>query len=567
MTIVTGDTDYFTTLPAESERPTTRRTEPNATERVASSPSTTSSGNNHENGYEERQQRRPAARKGDALRPTGAFFPRGTRTAAAAQMRAPRDRRSPHQKRAGRPDGDVERPPVSTAAAGPRTANGRTTVTTATTQTARANKKQTAITTNDKGVTAKKKRGWDGRSGWELSELIRPLAGRRRRTTPVKRRTILPYYARLVLWVYRVRFATTAQIRQAFERELGSERTAQRRLAHLAELNYLATAPVRSTSPNFPNVYFATEKGLRWIRELADERGASFEVSPAEERKQRGRALDSVLHELLLTEFQLALDRSVRHRDDLRLLMSERRYFRAANRLRFTYEGRTKSVIPDAGFVLAGAPVGKITDGASQNACFAPLFHAVEMDNGTMSLPRLLTKLRNYERWGRSDEGREYLTQLLQEVGSDSRESTAGKSGRLTRPNFRLLIICHDKSGVHAGGDERRLLDVWTQSVALSARMRERIWLTTVERLRAHQALPHPLDSPLWLRVRDARPLLFEYRSLLESLPTGRGHKPYRHQRELWAERLGAFPYHALLPNSETQSLSMQQHAGQNHSA
>jgi hypothetical protein len=154
-----------------------------------------------------------------------------------------------------------------------------------------------------------------------------------------------------------------------------------------------------------------------------------------------------------------------------------------------------------------------------------------------MSLPRILDKLRHYDLWSRSDAGKKYLTDLHRQHGAQH-----------PRPNFRLLIVCHDKAGLHRDGDERRLLDMLTQALELPTKMQERVWLTTVERLRANQALPSPLDTPLFIRARDARPFLFEYRSHLAASPKRRGQKRYHHQRRFWAERIPDFPLHSLFP-------------------
>lgn len=189
-----------------------------------------------------------------------------------------------------------------------------------------------------------------------MSELIRPLSGKRARTTPAKNRRVLSYYPQVVLYVFRSRFATAYQIARRFPQQLASERTAHRRLAHLVELGHLAIASVRSTAPYFPNVYLATGKGVRWIQQLAAERGLTFTVSPAEERKERGRALDSVLHELLLTELELAVHQSVGNRADLSLPMTERRYFRRTRRLTYAHQGGTQHLIPDAGL---RSPLGR----------------------------------------------------------------------------------------------------------------------------------------------------------------------------------------------------------------
>ncbi len=255
-------------------------------------------------------------------------------------------------------------------------------------------------------------------------------------------------------------------------------------------------------------------------------------VSPAEERKERGRALDSVLHELLLTELELSLHLSVQGREDLGLPLTERRYYRRDRRLSFPHAGTRRHLMPDAGFLLS---VREGSERTSQNVAPALLWHAVEMDNATMSLPRFASKLEDYDLWSRTDDGREYLANLYRRYGAAK-----------PRPNFRLLIVCHDKSGVHKGGDERRLLDLFALALELPAAMRDRIWLTTVERLKARQTDDPPLSAALWFRARDAREWLSEYRGHVATVPRGRGRKRYHNQRAFVAERLDSLPLHAL---------------------
>lgn len=347
---------------------------------------------------------------------------------------------------------------------------------------------------------------------------------------------MLAYYPQIVLYVFRSRFATGSQIQRRFPQHLASERTAHRRVAHLVDLGYLTIATVRSTAPYFPNVYLATGKGVSWIKQLATERGLAFTVSTTEERRERGRALDSLLHELLLTEFELAVSLTVGEKGDLGLPMTERRYFRRDKRLTYAQNARTRHVIPDAGFLLAVHP-RQGSGGASHQSQPALLLHAVEMDNATMSLPRVADKLRSYEEWSRSDLGRDYLATLYRRHGAAD-----------PRANFRLLIVCHDKAKLHRDGDERRLLDVFTQALELPASMQERIWLTTVARLREHQASAAPLAGPLWVRVRDARSWLHEYRTYLASLSRGTGQKRYHRQREFVLRKIEQLPLHGLFP-------------------
>ncbi|MCA9093703.1 MAG: hypothetical protein KDA68_09470, partial [Planctomycetaceae bacterium] len=99
------------------------------------------------------------------------------------------------------------------------------------------------------------------RTGWELPELIRPLP-RRRRVCAAKPPRLLPHHPALLEYIYLSRFATASQVQRRFSTWLRSARTTQWQLANLVKLGLLATAPVRSTSPNFPYVYFTTGMGV-----------------------------------------------------------------------------------------------------------------------------------------------------------------------------------------------------------------------------------------------------------------------------------------------------------------
>ena len=78
--------------------------------------------------------------------------------------------------------------------------------------------------------------------------------------------------------------------------------------------------------------------------------------------------------------------------------------------------------------------------------------------------------------------------------------------------------------------------------------MRERVWLTTVERLRAHQHAEASLSAAAWFRVRDAQSWLAEYKAYTATLPRGRGEKRYHRQGMFVTDRLGALPAHLLFP-------------------
>ena len=69
-------------------------------------------------------------------------------------------------------------------------------------------------------------------------------------------------------------------------------------------------------------------------------------------RKGTGVSLQTVHHELLLTEFQNAVRATVGERSDLQLAWSERRFSARDRKLTFQEQGTPVSVVPDAGFLI-----------------------------------------------------------------------------------------------------------------------------------------------------------------------------------------------------------------------
>lgn len=365
-------------------------------------------------------------------------------------------------------------------------------------------------------IAAGKRRG----GAWGLPALIRPLPVRQRKKP--KQPRLLPHFPALVEFVYNHRWATGEQVQMRFPERPRCKRTRQYQLANLVQLGYLALAPVRSTSPNFDYVYCTTAKGIRLIRETYEQRGLEWAGMPTESRKPYGMALDSILHELLLTEFDLDVWRTLGEREDIRHVMHERRYFRKEKQLTYVHNGRTCRVKPDSGILVRyPVPTPRL------------LLHFIELDNGTLSSARTRQKYRLYDAWSRSTEGESYLRQLFHAYGSPNQE-----------PTWRLLMIAHDKN--KPGGDSRRLLDLFTQTLELPTAMRERVWLTTAENLQAAHESPAPLAAPIWLRARDARPWMGEYRAYMARLPKGRGQKPFAAQRKFVSERLSQLPLHSL---------------------
>ncbi|MEX0704710.1 MAG: replication-relaxation family protein [Planctomycetales bacterium] len=312
-----------------------------------------------------------------------------------------------------------------------------------------------------------------------------------------------------------MRYATADQLQRKFPQWLTSPRTARRHLANLTDAGHLATESIRSTSPYFPLVYFATRKGTRLVEAAYAERGIEWESGGVEQRRSRGRSLDSLLHEVLVTEFLLSIELAIAARDDLMLLKRERRYFRRDRRLTYRSQRGTRHVEPDAGFLGAV----ERPDGTRN---LLPM-HFIELDNGTMPLRRLREKFEAYQQWA-STEGEEYL-----------RDETAGY-GIAGTTNFRLLVIAHDK--YDAGGDDRRLARIGEAVVELPRTMRDRIWLTPASSLGANRKESVGLDRAIWFRGRDLA------RAIAETSD--------RTTAELLQERATPIPRHALFPHDHT---------------
>ncbi len=358
------------------------------------------------------------------------------------------------------------------------------------------------------------------RTAWELPDLVQPL--HRRRIRRVRQPRLLPHYPAVVEFIYNHRYATGFQIQKQFNDYMASQRTSQYQLANLVDLGYLQRAPVRSTSPNFPAVFATTRRGIALV-------GIEWQGVATEQFKSSGVALDSILHEVLITEFTQAVRATVERRGDLDLLMHERRYFRRENQLIYETDGKQHRLAPDAGFLMRMSPH---SPERSEPTPPTLQLNFVEFDNGSLSTARLAAKYEAYNQWSMSDAGRDYVRQIYQRF----------RGVNLTA-NFRLLILA--RSG-DCGGDDRRLADLITLALNLPQTVRERIWVTTVEALRAHQQETSPLAAPIWLRLRHARTWLPNFRMLSS------GHKSNRHNRQksFVLKRLSSLPRHALFQQS-----------------
>lgn len=365
------------------------------------------------------------------------------------------------------------------------------------------------------------------RTVWELPKLIQPL--HRRRKHFIRNPRLLPHYPAVVEFTYNHRFVTGWHIQRRFRDYMRSPRTSQYQLANLVRLGFLAYAPVRSTSPNFPAVYVATRQGIALIKETYASHDIDWAGTATEQIKATGIALDSILHELLLTEFELAIRATTESRGDLTLLMQERRYFRATKQLAYETAGRTKRVIPDAGFLV------RQTNGhAAQLGQYSLQLCFVEMDNGTLSTERLAEKYRDYTKWSVSPECQRYLQGVAERYGSPN-----------TCTGFRLLVIARGNSN-----DERRLQELLRLALVVPRKMRDRIWLTTVTDLKTQEDPSRVLAEPIWIRVRDACAWI----PTLRAMTSENRHSALAIQRRFIATHTRHLPRHTLFSRAHDAS-------------
>jgi hypothetical protein len=364
-------------------------------------------------------------------------------------------------------------------------------------------------------TTAQRTNGRRETSAWNLDTLVRPL-WRRKQPRPW-RPTELPHYPAVAEYIFNNRFATAMQVRERFALHMRSLRTAQYQLAGLVQLGFLNTASVRSTSPNFPAVYFATSRGVRLIASAYERHGRAWRGVATEDAKSRGLSSTSIIHELYLTEFSLALDRALQQRADVRQVYSQRRYFAAGEGLVYRSEAQQTTIVPDLGILL------QLKN--PHQPQWLMLF--LEMDRGTTSLRRVARKIRDYAAWRRSDAADEYFRQLASM--SDSAAANC---------DFRLLWIVQAGEGRDDRNRLRQLLDTTS---TLPRVIRDKIWITSIDLLRQHYAAASPLLEPIWIRPVSRRQVTATGPSVTDQ-PDARGF--------IWQGR--ELPYRHLLPKPAT---------------
>lgn len=311
---------------------------------------------------------------------------------------------------------------------------------------------------------------------WELPKLLDPLHARR--STKKKKKKERAHFPAVLAFVYRNRFAVASQIQRRFADVIKSSRTARRHLEELQGLGYLGVTPGRGVGPLFPKVYYVTRRGLCRLRKSLATQGKPWQESTVDRRgrhSREGYASDHLIHELLITEFLLALWQTADRWNDLKLLTIQRRSVAKHPAFQLTVSGRQVRLIPDAMFLFEQT--------SGKCCCF------LELDNGTMNAKQIKQKFLRYERWSQSMTGRQYLLDLYRSYGASEPRST-----------FRLLIVARSRTGLD---DERRLVELATVAKQVSSELQPRIWLTTVATIARRQHDERPLEGQLWLRYHD----------------------------------------------------------------
>jgi Replication-relaxation len=312
---------------------------------------------------------------------------------------------------------------------------------------------------------------------WELPSLLTPVHVHRRAAKRLKKERA--HFAAILGFVYRNRFAVASQIQRRFCNVLRSGRTTRRHLEELESLKFLGVAPGRGVGPLFPKVYYLTGRGVRRLKESLAKLGKPWQPSRIDRRGRdanEGYTAEQIVHELLITEFMLAVWQTIEGRLDLELLNVQRRSLAKHSAFQVVIGTRATQVIPDAMFLFRH-------NNESMCCCF------LELDNGTMNAKQMKAKFARYAAWSQSSAGQRYLINLyIQYEAKDP------------RPAFRLLMVTRSRTGL---GDDGRLSELLTAANRLPPDLRKRIWLTTVAALREHQHDGPPLDASIWLRAGD----------------------------------------------------------------
>lgn len=303
---------------------------------------------------------------------------------------------------------------------------------------------------------------------WELPTLLTPMYQQRKSTQPKAKDR--PHFPAILAFVHRNRFAVASQIQRRFSTIMKSDRTARRHLSEMQALGYLDVAPTRSTSPLWPKVYYVTQQGAKRLRQALAAKGKPGSVIRVDRKRSEGYSADHVVHELLTTEFLLALWQTGNSSDGIEILRTERRSLERHPAFRIARNARVSELTPDAMFMHREQSRGMMCS-------------FVELDTGSMSMSQIESKYRRYEMWASSTNGREFLTNLYQQHGASN-----------PRPIFRVLFVV----GEHGCANPVHRIADLLSAVWPLATLRDRLWLTTTTEMRRHQESETPLRQVDW---------------------------------------------------------------------
>ena len=310
-------------------------------------------------------------------------------------------------------------------------------------------------------------------SVWELPKLLHSVHRYRKSASSVVRQR--PHYTAILAFIHRNRFAVASQIQRRFGKYLRSDRTTRRHLAEMESLGDLGVAETNNTSPLWPKVYFVTRRGLAKLKQALREKGQEWSESSKDRGRSEGQSAQHVLHEIFITEFLLMAWDATQTSADLEILTMQRRSLAKHDAFKVVVAGRSMRLQPDGMFLYR-------QQGKGMMCCF------VEMDLGSMSLRQLDAKFRRYQSWSQSANAMTYLKSLYS--GNGACNPTA---------SFRILMVI---GGRDQKAEQRRLAQLFDLTSRIQNSIRNRIWLTTIENIRAFAQPAQIFDGSFWMRHR-----------------------------------------------------------------
>lgn len=207
-----------------------------------------------------------------------------------------------------------------------------------------------------------------------------------------------------------------------------------------------------STSTQRPWVSFKEAKEKIGMPEILEAFGIldRFRVDRRGRHSREGYSSEQVLHEILLTEFLLAVWQTVQGRPDLELLTIQWRSLAKHPAFQVSLGGRVPQLKAEALFLFRQQAGGMM-------CC------CVKLDTGTINRKQLRVKFKRYQAWAQSEAGRQYLLDLYRRYGASD-----------ARPVFRILVVAKSRAGSE---DESRMGQLLTAAVDFST---IRLWITSV---------------------------------------------------------------------------------------